>query len=576
VSNTAAVDSGGLFCSGAGVLQMVDGCQFRRNVCSGWFGAARIDTSAGAELRGVEIVENQSLSAAGGIGGLQGRMTLQDVRVISNHTAGEGGGLYVGRNCRIAAWDDLELHGNRAACGGAAYIATGGVLSVWGGSVRPRVTANEAAESGGGFYLAGSNALVELLNVDVGLPGEGNRSHYLYSTVVSSTMPVWVPDLAGAPQHIGGGGVAVLNAATLRAYNCRFIDNISSNHGGALLVCSNAHAEIHGDPLAAPPWHVPHSQMLNNRVVYTGSGGAVFAVEAGRVNIRNSLLARNGALINGGALYVLHSPYELVNVLVVDNTRGGHLSAFTSAFNTRAWMRHCTIANNSGIGVLSAYDSSLAMTNTIVWGQPPTNLWFIDGTQHVHYCDIQGGHPGAGNIDADPAFAMPALLDYRLSAGTPCTAGCPAGVGIDCIGFARPLDGTYEMGAYEFAPSNVVAVWPIEIDFGPVHLGDTATELLNVENYADIAVEWGVHDTWTPFGSDPTTGVLPAHGYQPIDMSFAPLQLGPTSRIVYLLSTGGGQDVRLRGEGVPEPAVLCALATYAGLGVAILWLTRKQ
>jgi hypothetical protein len=38
----------------------------------------------------------------------------------------------------------------------------------------------------------------------------------------------------------------------------------------------------------------------------------------------------------------------------------------------------------------------------------------------VTYCDVQGGFPGTGNIDADPVFLDPGSGDFHLDPGSPC------------------------------------------------------------------------------------------------------------------------------------------------------------
>jgi hypothetical protein len=82
----------------------------------------------------------------------------------------------------------------------------------------------------------------------------------------------------------------------------------------------------------------------------------------------------------------------------------------------------------------------------------------------VSYSNVQGGHAGAGNIDADPVFAD---ADYRLGSGSPCIdAGDNTAVTepTDLDGNPRllddgctddtgnpPDDAPYvDMGAYEF------------------------------------------------------------------------------------------------------------------------------
>jgi hypothetical protein len=110
------------------------------------------------------------------------------------------------------------------------------------------------------------------------------------------------------------------------------------------------------------------------------------------------------------------------------------------------------------------------MTNSIVWGNtgPGQQTVLANATDEVQitYSDIQGGWPGAGNIDADPRFVDADAGIFRLTPCSPCvdTAGL-FGPQIDIEGTVRPLDilyagneGTgaeFDMGAYEADPGEV-------------------------------------------------------------------------------------------------------------------------
>ena len=64
--------------------------------------------------------------------------------------------------------------------------------------------------------------------------------------------------------------------------------------------------------------------------------------------------------------------------------------------------------------------ASLELRNTILW-PVGTGIWAdtlssVDAT----YSLIEGGHPGTGNIDADPLFVDLSSGDIHLSAGSPC------------------------------------------------------------------------------------------------------------------------------------------------------------
>jgi hypothetical protein len=73
---------------------------------------------------------------------------------------------------------------------------------------------------------------------------------------------------------------------------------------------------------------------------------------------------------------------------------------------------------------------------------------------------MPGGHPGEGNVDADPLFVDPENDNYRLQAGSACIdSGWTEGPEVDLDGDPRPIDipgvgrdgpGAFDMGAYEF------------------------------------------------------------------------------------------------------------------------------
>ncbi len=84
---------------------------------------------------------------------------------------------------------------------------------------------------------------------------------------------------------------------------------------------------------------------------------------------------------------------------------------------------NCTVADNSatrdGGGVFCSY-SAADLTNCILWGDEPNE--FVAGfstTPTLAYCDVEGGHEGVGNIDADPDFRSARGYDYILWPGSP-------------------------------------------------------------------------------------------------------------------------------------------------------------
>ena len=101
------------------------------------------------------------------------------------------------------------------------------------------------------------------------------------------------------------------------------------------------------------------------------------------------------------------------------------------------------------------------MNNNILWGDTAPNgpeIYVESCNPAVTYCDIQGGWPGTGNIDADPIFAGPYNEDYYLRWHSPCIdAGDPD------PSYNDP-DGTRnDMGAFYFNQDvdGIVEVYPL-------------------------------------------------------------------------------------------------------------------
>jgi len=143
----------------------------------------------------------------------------------------------------------------------------------------------------------------------------------------------------------------------------------------------------------------------------------------------------------------------------------------------RAIFTNCTVFGNEE-GIVSKDGSSATLHNTIVWG----NNSNLVGDVSASHCNIEGGWPGEGNIDADPVFADPrqadanlllnvpyvdpVIADLRLKPGSPCIdAGNDKPAHFlkrDIAGNPRILYGgrssTVDVGAYEFYINKVEPV----------------------------------------------------------------------------------------------------------------------
>jgi hypothetical protein len=126
----------------------------------------------------------------------------------------------------------------------------------------------------------------------------------------------------------------------------------------------------------------------------------------------------------------------------------------------------------NGGGVKNA-GGAATFTNCIVWGNVcgdnPNDVLNTDGNESTfEYCNIGGGYPGEGNIDADPLFVnAPTTVSLRaaspcVNTGTDTSATQYGSVIDDILGVSRPQSGRYDMGAYEIRVSwSPVVVQPL-------------------------------------------------------------------------------------------------------------------
>jgi hypothetical protein len=316
---------------------------------------------------------------------------------------------------------------------------------------------------------------------------------------------------------VGGGAIACYDSQ-VRFEDCHFHDNHiggTNSYGADLYVAGGAvtivdttmESASHAAPgsfnsavyglstaFVGGTHTVEGCLVQNNPRVNTSAyaNGAGFYVDAD-VTVTDTVFRNNRAIYDddltggtGGAAYVRGGTAQFTNCLFDGNqARGGYeplewplQSAGAGIAVTgggSATATNCTFVNNAAttddlppLGIVFAGpDGSAAVRNSIVYGNTgPALATFGNGAMDVEYSDVEGGAPGAGNIDADPVFEA----DFAPGAGSPVidagdNAAVPAGVTTDLAGNDRFIDDPatadtgsgapplVDMGAYEFVPS---------------------------------------------------------------------------------------------------------------------------
>jgi hypothetical protein len=186
-----------------------------------------------------------------------------------------------------------------------------------------------------------------------------------------------------------------------------------------------------------------------SHVVNTWGGFVVkYGVVGPGLSMRDCIISQNHGTENIGGMYLGGDVYPtdvtIVRCTIAYNTTPGigggiYIAADVDQFDS------CVVAFNSageGGGVSFFF---LRNTNNTIYQNTPDNLnleaghgirnlilWGDSSIQvtgdplGATYSNIQGGHPGEGNIDEDPMFVDPENLDFRLRKDSPCIdAGDP-------------------------------------------------------------------------------------------------------------------------------------------------------
>ncbi len=203
--------------------------------------------------------------------------------------------------------------------------------------------------------------------------------------------------------NVGQGGGVYCSNSSPTLTNCTLIENSAADGGGAYFDCSS-----------------PKLIICTITANEAYCGGGVFSYDSSP-KLTNCTLNANQVDYHGGGFYShWRSNPSLTNCTLNANQAGGQGGGVYCAWSSPALM-NCTLSENSayaGGGLYSFSLSNPTLTNCILWGNTPNA---IDGDgATVTYSDVQGGYPGAGNIDANPQFLDPSNGDYRLLTQSPC------------------------------------------------------------------------------------------------------------------------------------------------------------
>ncbi len=215
----------------------------------------------------------------------------------------------------------------------------------------------------------------------------------------------------------GKAGALCTNGGSVDLYRCVFIGNRSDMSGGAITAWS-------GKVFAASCTFIGNTSGSGNWWS-EGNGGAAAAEAGGTLEFEDSRFIGNTAMVSGGAVSGdLNSTLTLRNSLLTGNiaAMGGAVAARTVK------LTNCTIAGNRAAEnpeIRAGGNGSSQLFNCIVWKNekvPPQARTVTDWLGACSYCCIDPNaiaSPVIGNIEQDPAFAMPGYWDPNATPEDP-------------------------------------------------------------------------------------------------------------------------------------------------------------
>ncbi|HEY3762388.1 MAG TPA: immunoglobulin domain-containing protein [Verrucomicrobiae bacterium] len=382
-------------------------------------------------------------------GGGVGNSTLTNCTLISNYTPVSGGG-----GAYASTLTGCTLIGNLATNygGGGAYQCT---------LINCTLSNNIAGLFGGGAAYSTLTNCVLTANSCNTQVGGGADICTLYNCTLSNNI--------AAGQGTGQGAAA----ANSTLYSCYMIGNLALESGGATHNCV-----------------VINSFIISNTAAYFGGGcdGGTLTncVVAG--NVLNNVFGFGGGASSGASLY---------NCLLT-----GNLAPAFAGGADRCTLVNCTVTGNSAGNYGGGVDNS-AVTNSIVYFNTAPVGPNYSGTNDMSWScttplpnDNSGNLVvGVNNISSAPVFVNAATGNFRLYPGSP---GIDIGnnavvpVTVDLDGNSRIVNGTVDLGAYEFQNSPFIEIQPtnqtvpfgayVTLSIGAVGPGLTYQWLLNGTN----------------------------------------------------------------------------------------------
>lgn len=437
-------------------------------------GGLYLHASSEVTLTNSTIAANTTTNNGGGIYNNGGALILDQAQVLSNTALnvnpGNGGGLY-SISGAVVVTNATLFQGNAANANSAINAGLGGALHIESGALTltNSTLTNNLANDGGGLSL-GTGATVSLTNAFVisnttgddgaGIENDDGAVTLIDSWVLSNTASLTDTNGEGGGLNNGNGLGTLFIVNTLISGNSAHNGGGISNDGGQVTLINSTvsnntapTASGRGGGLNNYDASIPVTLTITNSVISSnnsgGDGGGIrHGGAAGTLTIDNSTLSGNSSVLggSGGGLRNTASA-TLANVTIANNNANGGDGFRNSG---TLIIRNSLLANNdtqncANDGTLTSQGYNLKSDGTC--GSVLNATGDMTNTVAALIGSLQDN--GGPTLSHAPLSASPGAID----SGNP--SGCLSAAGLvftdDQRGFARPVNGRCDIGAIEYA-----------------------------------------------------------------------------------------------------------------------------
>jgi hypothetical protein len=415
--------------------------------------------SSGATLNLYNLTLMNGSSSQGGAINNDGYVVILNSSLVNNSAPGMiGGAIY---NYGTLTITGSTLSGNTASAGMSGAIQNDGMLTI----NHSNLSNNFVGMAGGAIGNDG------VLVID-GSTFEGNRGPIGGGAIYNSgPLTIFNSSFLNNTASSGYGG-GINNVDTLTIASSTFYTNTASNGGGGIFTHDTTTVNL--------------CTFRGNRAGTGGMGGALYNDYYSDLSVEDSMLENNSAPGGqGGGIYNTGNLFMVKDTLTgnsassgmgggVANAISGTLIVENSTFSDNfggtagggiisggdATVTNCTFYNNTAGGLVNGYYKTINVKNTIIANNTVyncsgeiTSLGY--NLEDANTCtftstgDLIQTNPLLGPLadNGGPTLTHALMIGSpAINAGT--NIGCPP---TDQRGIVRPLLGTCDIGAFEFA-----------------------------------------------------------------------------------------------------------------------------